>query len=102
LTVNAGIYIISEYRHSNPTLRSYVRAYNHKIIAVLLTVFSTVLGLVPFLIDGESSPFWFSFAVGASGGLLFSVLALVFAMPIFMNYKTENECQKPRRDVADN
>lgn len=95
LTVNAGIYIISEYRHTNSTLRSYVRAYNHKIIAVLLTVFSTVLGLVPFLIDGKSSPFWFSFAVGASGGLLFSVFALVFVMPIFMNYKTEDECKKP-------
>lgn len=113
LTVNAGIYILSEYRdvlakrqarlspepfhspvtaHSRrkkcsggtDTVRLYVRAYNHKIIAVFLTVFSTVLGLVPFFIDGKSSPFWFSFAVGASGGLLFSVLALVFVMPIFL------------------
>lgn len=65
--------------------RLYVRAYNHKIIPVFLTTLSTVLGLVPFLVDGpEEETFWFSFAIGTSGGLLFSILALMFVMPIFM------------------
>lgn len=49
-----------------------------------LTVLSTVLGLLPFFIDGRSEPFWFSFALGASGGLLFSILALVLAMPLML------------------
>lgn len=94
LTVNGGIYIVNEYQNicrrigSKPTsnlIRLYVRAYNHKIIAVMLTILSTVLGLIPFLIDGKEEPFWFSFAVGSAGGLLFSVIAIVFIMPIMLN-----------------
>lgn len=90
LTVNAGIYIVCEYRNqlsAHPMvspLRTYVRAYSHKIIAVFLTILSTVLGLVPFFIDGAQEPFWFSFAVGSTGGLLFSIVALVAVMPIFL------------------
>ena len=93
IVVNAGIYIVNEYNNQRAARRGkpfrpdrlYVRAYNHKIIPVFLTTLSTVLGLVPFLIDGpEEEAFWFSFAIGTSGGLLFSILALVFVMPIFM------------------
>ena len=51
---------------------------------MFLTVLSTILGLVPFLIDGGDEPFWFSFAVGSTGGLLFSLIALLLAMPAFM------------------
>ena len=90
LTVNAGIYIVCEYRNQRSAfprvspLKSYMRAYNHKVTAVFLTVLSTILGLVPFLIDGGDEPFWFSFAVGSTGGLLFSLIALLLAMPAFM------------------
>ena len=93
LTVNAGIYIVCEYRRqtngcrSVSSLKAYVRAYNHKITAVFLTIVSTVLGLIPFLIDGSKEPFWFSFAVGSIGGLLFSILALVAVMPLFLKLK---------------
>lgn len=101
LTVNAGIYILAEYRHlhsssfnpHSPVLY-YVRAYNHKIIPVFLTILSTILGLIPFFIDGKDSPFWFSFAVGATGGLLFSIVALVFVMPIFLALKNNNREQE--------
>lgn len=95
LVVNAAIYVINEYnglagrmlgcKVSAVSVKRYVKAYNHKIIAVLLTIISTVLGLVPFLIDGpRTEEFWFSFAIGTIGGLSFSVIALVFFMPIFM------------------
>ena len=90
LTENAGIYIVCEYRNQRSAfprvspLKCYMRAYNHKVTAVFLTVLSTILGLVPFLIDGGDEPFWFSFAVGSTGGLLFSLIALLFAMPAFM------------------
>lgn len=96
LTVNGGIYIVNEYkqmmahsgqRSDKSSLCLYVRAYNHKITAVFLTILSTVLGLIPFFIDGKEGPFWFSFAVGAAGGLLFSVVAIVFVMPIFLKIK---------------
>lgn len=95
LVVNAAIYIVNEYngiRKHNPErsnrinpVRIYVKAYSHKIIAILLTVLSTVLGLIPFLIDGpKAEAFWFSFAIGSIGGLLFSIIALVFFMPILV------------------
>lgn len=98
LTVNGGIYIVNEYQNiykriglgnRENKIRLYVKAYNHKVIAVLLTILSTVLGLVPFFIDGDKERFWFSFAVGAAGGLLFSIFAIVFVMPIFMKLSSK-------------
>lgn len=90
LVVNAAIYIINEYNNFERGLsgrqigkvRLYVKSFNHKIIPVLLTVLSTVLGLIPFLMDGKEEKFWFSFAIGTAGGLLFSLFALVFILPI--------------------
>lgn len=93
LTVNGGIYIIHEYqnivRHNcvRTPIVLFVKAYNHKITAVCLTILSTIFGLLPFFIDGEKETFWFSFAVGSFGGLLFSIFAIIFIMPILMNLK---------------
>jgi multidrug efflux pump subunit AcrB len=89
IVVNAGIYIVNEYniiRRRNPRSRAvsvYVKAYNRKIIPTLLTILSTVLGLIPFLFDGTDNVFWFAFAVGVMGSMLFSVLALVVYLPVF-------------------
>ncbi len=96
LVVNAAIYLVNEYNDTllrlvgrDDPVKLYVKAYNHKIIPILLTVLSTALGLVPFLLDGaEGDDFWLSFAVGSISGLLFSVVALVLVMPILMSFKT--------------
>jgi multidrug efflux pump subunit AcrB len=95
ITVNAAIYIINDYNHlrreyagrrvSNMTL--YFKAFNYKIIPILLTVVSTVLGFVPFLI-GEKQAFWFSLAAGTIGGLLFSLVGIVFYLPLFLKIKS--------------
>lgn len=45
---------------------------------------STVLGLIPFLTDGPEEVFWFDFAVGTIGGMLFSVIALILVLPVFL------------------
>ena len=90
ITVNAGIYLVSEWlaaRHPRPdrgSLRAYLRAFSRKIQPISLTILSTVLGLVPFLFDGPGEVFWFSFAIGTIAGLLFSVFALVFYLPVFV------------------
>lgn len=93
IVVNSGIYIVSEYRmflngagrKRQPAARIYIKAYNHKIVPVMLTVLSTVAGLVPFLLDGEEAQFWRSFATGVCGGLMFSVVVIIFVLPLFLN-----------------
>lgn len=94
ITVNSGIYILNQYNlirrksHSNRgAIRQYIQAYNHKIVPVFLTISSTIMGFLPFFIDGEDEPFWFSFATGVTGGLLFSVIAIVLIMPLFIKFK---------------
>ena len=91
IVVNSGIYILSQYNNMHRLshrgkIRDYVRAFNHKIIPIFLTVSSTIVGLVPFFMDGKDEPFWFSFATGVTGGLLFSLPALIFIMPIFCKF----------------
>lgn len=91
LVVNAGIYLINDYnifRRGGVRcgLGTYLRAYNRKIIPILLTVLSTVLGLVPFVVISRE-PFWFSFAAGAMGGMLFSIVAILFYLPVFLPMK---------------
>jgi len=54
------------------------------LLAILLTILSTVLGLVPFIWGGQKEVFWFAFAVGASGGLIFSLVAILFYLPLFL------------------
>lgn len=88
ITVNAGIYLTSEYRTIKETtgrdgFKTYIKAYNRKIIPTMLTILSTVLGLIPFLFDGRQNQFWYSFAIGVMSGMLFSVIAIVLIMPVF-------------------
>lgn len=96
IVVNSAIYILNEYRQlgkeealkGRPRAVLYVKAYSHKVIPVALTILSTVLGLVPFFFDGQQKqPFWFSFAAGVVGGLLFSFLVIVFVLPVFVALK---------------
>ena len=89
IVVNAGIYMVNQYNlmragGQREGVRLYLKAYHHKTVPIRLTVLSTILGLIPFLYDGQSEVFWFSFAVGTMGGLTFSLLALWIYMPVFM------------------
>lgn len=90
LTVNSALYILNDLNHirkkfpgMNP-VSQYIHAFRQKIVPVVLTISSTVLGLVPFLYGGQKEVFWFSLALGTIGGLLFSILALVVFLPLFI------------------
>ncbi|MDE7127470.1 MAG: efflux RND transporter permease subunit, partial [Bacteroidales bacterium] len=86
VVVNAGIYLVDTFRKDRSgrsDVRRYIRAFNHKINPIMLTVISTVLGLLPFLSDGPEEVFWFAFAVGTISGMLFSLIALVVYLPVF-------------------
>ena len=85
ITVNASIYLLNEYNHRGvKSLQGYLRAFNAKIIPILLTVISTILGFIPFMIgtDGKEG-FWFPLALGTTGGLAVSLIAIIIYLPLF-------------------
>lgn len=59
ITVNASIYILNEYNAIRKRftrlspLRAYVKAWNTKVIPIFLTVVSTILGFIPFMVGAE-------------------------------------------------
>lgn len=90
IVVNSLILIINDFNHfrkihpKRSNLSIYIKAFHHKIVPILLTIFSTAVGLIPFLIHGQQEVFWFSLAVGTIGGLLFSILVILFFIPVFV------------------
>ncbi len=90
LTINANIYIIDEYNNIRKRsseirpLRVYLKAWNAKVRPICLTVISTILGFIPFLIGEHKEAFWFPLAVGTIGGLIVSLVATFLFLPLFM------------------
>jgi multidrug efflux pump subunit AcrB len=97
LTVSSGLYIINDYNNLKKRFqgrkisvsRLYMKAFQQKIRPVLLTKFSTSLGLIPFLIGGQNEVFWFAFAAGIMGGLAFSLIGVFFYLPLFFVRKDQ-------------
>jgi multidrug efflux pump subunit AcrB len=92
IVVNAGLYILNDFNQmkkntGRKAMHCYMNAFNHKIVPVMLTILSTILGLIPFVWAGQNEVFWFSFAAGAMGGLVFSLVALFVYLPLFMRIK---------------
>lgn len=91
IVVNAGIYLVTTYqmllaeskKPSENRISLYVKAYSRKINPITLTIVSTILGLLPFLTDGPEEVFWFDFAIGTISGMLFSIIAVIFILPVF-------------------
>lgn len=98
ITVNSALFILNDYNnirrkpgYNRSKLITYLKAYNGKIIPVFLTIISTILGLTPFLLGEQKEVFWFSLASGTIGGLIFSIVAIVIFLPVFMNVKNKNK-----------
>lgn len=96
ITINANIYIINEYnniRRASPSMkpmRAYLRAWNRKIKPIFLTIISTILGFIPFLVGQYKEPFWYPLAAGTIGGLAVSFVAIFFFLPMFMGVGKKN------------
>ena len=54
-----------------------------QIIPIFLTVVSTILGFIPFMIGQGKEAFWFPLAAGTIGGLIASILGIFMFLPIF-------------------
>ena len=87
--MNASIYILNEYnavRRRFPKLvpvRAFVKAWNAKIVPIFLTVVSTILGFIPFMVGTGKEAFWFPLAAGTIGGLIMSIVGIFIFLPIF-------------------
>ncbi|OIN59490.1 efflux RND transporter permease subunit [Arsenicibacter rosenii] len=87
--VCAGIFIIAEMNRLRRTapqasgLSLYINAFHHKIRPILLTVLSTVVGMIPFLLY-EKEPFWYALGIGTIGGLLMSLPTIVIYLPLMI------------------
>lgn len=90
ISVNAALYIVNDYNNlkkSHPGRDNrllYFKAFNYKIIPITLTIVSTIVGLIPFMWNGQEVPFWFAFAVGSIGGLVFSLVGILVYLPLFV------------------
>ena len=99
ITVNSAIYLMDEYNNIIADGRyagipdekryayAFVKAYNLKIVSIFLTVISTVIGFIPFMV-GNAEPFWYSLSVGTIGGLVFSLIGLFIYFPLVINRKS--------------
>ena len=90
ITVNASIYILNEYNSicrrfpKLSPLRAYIKAWNAKVVPIFLTVVSTILGFIPFMVGAEKEGFWFPLAAGTIGGLVLSVIGIFFYLPVWV------------------
>ncbi|WP_294609853.1 efflux RND transporter permease subunit [uncultured Bacteroides sp.] len=105
ITVNASIYILNEYnsiRRRFPRLsmlRAYTKAWNAKILPIFLTVVSTILGFIPFMVGTDKEAFWFPLASGTIGGLVMSIIGIFFFLPVFC-LKRKEVCKYSKRSIA--
>ena len=89
ITVNASIYILNEYnqiRQRKPLMspyKAYLKAWNAKITPIFLTVVSTILGFIPFMLGPDKEAFWFPLGAGTIGGLAMSILGIFLYLPLF-------------------
>jgi multidrug efflux pump subunit AcrB len=86
LAVNAAIFIVNDLnnRTSGTYNRNILKAVAGKAIPIMLTILSTCFGLIPFIMEGQNEIFWFSLAIGTIGGLIFSIVGVFLALPVFL------------------
>ena len=63
--------------------KAYLKAWNAKITPIFLTVVSTILGFIPFMVGTDKEAFWFPLAAGTIGGLIMSVIGIFLYLPLF-------------------
>ena len=82
--VNASIFILHDF--NNTTCKNHnravIKAVTGKFKPITLTILSTCLGLIPFVMGGQNEIFWFALAVGTMGGLVFSLFAVFILLPV--------------------
>ncbi|WP_367950263.1 efflux RND transporter permease subunit [uncultured Duncaniella sp.] len=74
----------------------YIKAFRIKIVPILLTVLSTILGFIPFIIGETKESFWYPLAIGTMGGLLMSLICIILYLPLLVINKKHTLRYLPR------
>jgi len=93
LVTNAALYVINDFNYMKKnrvskgfkplaTNRLFIKSFNLKITPILITTVSAILSLIPFMVNGEETGFWFALSAGTIGGLLFSIVGVFFLLPM--------------------
>ena len=61
-----------------------IRAAFQRLRPIFITTFTTVVGFVPLLLQPDRSDFWYTLALGTSGGLISSSVLLVLVVPLLL------------------
>ena len=105
LTINANIYVIDEYNNilaknrKKPPLKIYIKAWNSKISPIFLTIISTILGFIPFMIGENKEAFWFPLAAGTIGGLTVSFVGIFCFLPLFLGVGKRSKIQQSNKKL---
>ncbi len=105
IVVNATLYILNDFnsiRRKRPALPeriAYLKAFNGKIIPIILTKLSTIVGLIPFLLTGKDERFWFALAAGTISGLVASFVGLVVLQPMMMKKNINHGVTRSKNGV---
>lgn len=86
LVTNAGIFIINDINNvcGIKSNRKMIKAVLNRSRTIILTIIAAICGLLPFLLEGASEVFWFSLALGTTGGLIFSLFAVFLFLPVLL------------------
>lgn len=86
LVASSAVYIISDLNKAGKRSfnESLARVVFNRGKTILLTTVASICGLTPFLIEGRGEIFWYSFSIGMFGGLIFSIIAIFFVLPVFL------------------
>ncbi|PKQ66892.1 efflux RND transporter permease subunit [Raineya orbicola] len=86
--VAASIFILVEWdSQSHRANYQLLKIAFRKFVPVLITILTSVLGFVPFLLEGDKEIFWFSLALGSIGGLIASLFAVWICLPVWCKVK---------------
>ncbi|WEK33542.1 MAG: efflux RND transporter permease subunit [Candidatus Pseudobacter hemicellulosilyticus] len=90
LVANAAILVINDHNtlqkadQAAATNRLLLRAVSNRARTVVLTSLSACCSMIPFLLEGDSQVFWFALAIGAIGGSVFSLFAVLIVLPVLL------------------
>lgn len=100
LVIGAAVFIVNDFNslHKKKPVHRFhnkilVRAVSNRSRTILLTTLSNICGLIPFMAEGDGEVFWFSFAVGTVGGLVFSLIGLFIVLPVLLWRKQKKRLQ---------